>query len=308
MASILMDPFSGDVAAPAAAARAPGRPASALHWAIGLSLAVHAVALSMHFKFPEAFVLQAPPQLEVVLVNAKTREKPKQADVLAQANLDRGGNTDEKRVAKSAAPVLPQVETGDSVKRAQKRVQELEQKQRELLTQATPAPQTLVPKVPDPKPVETPPQQPQLSGVDMAASALAIARMEAQIARQTEEYSKRPRKAFVGARAAEVRYAQYVEDWRQKVERIGNLNYPSEARGRIYGSLQLTVEINSDGSLRSVQIDRPSGQKVLDQAAERIVKLGAPFAAFPPDVRKDTDILVITRTWTFTPGDKLRSD
>jgi protein TonB len=307
VASVLMDPMDGG-ADPRLSPDGFRRSVNVLYAAIGASVAVHAVALSLHFKFPASFVMQAPPQLEVVLVNAKTKEKPKQADVLAQANLDRGGNTDDKRVAKSAAPVLPQTEQGDVVKRAQKRVHELEQKQRELLTAAKPTPTAVVPRVPDPKKVDTPPPQPQLSGVDMAASALAIARMEAQIARQTEEYNKRPRRAFVGARAQEVRYAQYVEDWRQKIERIGNLNYPSEARGRIYGSLQLTVEINSDGSLRSVQIDRPSGHKVLDQAAERIVQLGAPYAAFPPDVRKDTDILVITRTWTFTQSDQLRSD
>jgi protein TonB len=308
VASVLTEPMGGGVA-PQLPASGPRTPLNVLHAAIGASIVVHAIVLSIHFKLPEALVFQAPPQLEVVLVNAKTKEKPKNADVLAQANLDRGGNTDEKRVAKTAAPVLPQVEQGDDVKRAQRRVQELEQKQKELLAATKPQQAAIAERVPDPKPVETPPQpQPQLSGVDMAASALAIARMEAQIARQTEQYNKRPRRAFVGARAQEVRYAQYVEDWRQKIERIGNLNYPAEARGRIYGSLQLTVEVNSDGSLRSVHIDRPSGQKVLDRAAERIVHLAAPYAVFPPDVRKDTDILVITRTWTFTPGDKLRSD
>jgi protein TonB len=200
--------------------------------------------------------------------------------------------------------VLPQAERGDDAKRAARRVQELEAKQKQLLAQAK-SPQTVAAPEPDPKPVETPQPVP---GTDLAASALAIARMEAQIARQVEEYNKRPRKAFVGARAAEVRYAQYVEDWRQKIERVGNLNYPTEAKGRVYGSLQVTVEINSDGTLRSVQIDRPSGQRVLDRAAERIVNLAAPYAAFPPDVRKDTDILVITRTWTFAPGDKLQSE
>ena len=84
-----------------------------------------------------------------------------------------------------------------------------------------------------------------MSGTELSESALLIARMEAQIARQIEEYNKRPRKAFVGARAAEVRYALYAEDWRQKIERIGNLNYPESARGRVYGSLRLTVSINS---------------------------------------------------------------
>ena len=275
----------------------------AMQYAIAISLAVHAFVLSVHFKFPEAFTLRMPPQLEVVLVNAKTTTKPKDAQVLAQANLDRGGNTDEDRRAKTPAPVLPHAERGDDTKRAARRVQELEAKQRQLLAQAK-SKETVAAPEPDPKPVETP----QPVGTDLAASALAIARMEAQIARQVEEYNKRPRKAFVGARAAEVRYAQYVEDWRQKIERVGNLNYPAEAKGRVYGSLQVTVEINSDGTLRNVQIDRPSGQHVLDRAAERIVKLAAPYAAFPPDVRKDTDILVITRTWTFAPGDKLQSD
>jgi protein TonB len=100
----------------------------------------------------------------------------------------------------------------------------------------------------------------------------------------------------------------YVEDWRQKVERIGNLNYPEGARGRIYGSLRVTVSIKSDGSLDDIQVDRPSEHKVLNEAALKIVRLAAPYAAFPPEIRKDTDILVITRTWTFAPGDRLYND
>ena len=148
----------------------------------------------------------------------------------------------------------------------------------------------------------------QVSGADLAESALIIARMEAQIARQIDEYNKRPRKTFVGARAAEVRYALYVEDWRQKIERIGNLNYPEGARGRINGSLRLTVSINSDGTLAAMDLEQSSGYKVLDAAAQQIVRLAAPYAKFPPDIRKETDILVITRTWHFARGDKVFSD
>jgi protein TonB len=136
-------------------------------------------------------------------------------------------------------------------------------------------------------------------------SALALARMEAQIARRIEEYNKRPRKQFVGARAAESRFAQYVEDWRLKIERVGNLNYPDGARGRIYGSLRLTVSLKPDGSIEDVQIDRPSEFRILNDAALKIVRLAAPFGPFPPEIRKDTDLLVITRTWTFAPGDRL---
>lgn len=302
----MANPF-GAVGMTAPLSAPTGRQLTVLQVAVGASLLLHALALSLHFKFPESLALKTPPQLEVVLVNAKSKERPKNPDVLAQANLDRGGNSEEKRHAKTPVPVLPQVERGDDAVRAQRRVQELEATQRELLTAAKEAAPKVTAREPEPKPVTAPPQ-PAVSGTDLAATALAIARMEAQIARQVEEYNKRPRKVHVGARAAEVRYAQYVEDWRLKIERVGNLNYPSEARGRVYGNLQVTVEINADGSVRSFQLDRPSGKPVLDRAAGRIVALAAPFAPFPPDVRKDTDILVITRTWTFAPGDKLQSD
>jgi protein TonB len=147
--------------------------------------------------------------------------------------------------------------------------------------------------------------QPELSGQELAASALAIAHMEAQISRQTEEYQKRPIRKFIGSSAQEYRFAQYVEDWRLKVERIGNLNYPEDARGRVYGSLVLMVSIKSDGSLDSVEVQRSSGHAILDRAAERIVRMASPYARFPENIKRDTDILVITRTWTFAPGDKL---
>ena len=108
------------------------------------------------------------------------------------------------------------------------------------------------------KPEPAPEPAKPLSGADLVNSALALARLEAQIARQVDEYNKRPRKAFVGARAVESRFAQYVEDWRLKIERIGNLNYPDSARGRIYGSLRLTISIKPDGSVDDVQITRAS--------------------------------------------------
>ena len=86
---------------------------------------------------------------------------------------------------------------------------------------------------------------------------------------------------------------------------MGTLNYPAEARGKLYGQLRLTVTIRPDGSVESIDLDRSSGLKVLDQAAFRIVQMAGPFAAFPPEIRKDTDLLVITRTWFFDRGDKV---
>jgi protein TonB len=273
--------------------------------ALALSISLHAVALSVHFKLPDLIRDRyASPSLEVVLVNSKTRAKPVKPDVLAQVNLDGGGNTDENRRAKTPLPVLMESEAGADTKRAAQRVQELEAQQRKMMTRLQAAKTVAVAEQPKvPTAVQVP--QPQVSGQDLATKALAIARMEAQISRQIEEYNKRPRKAFIGARAREFRFAQYVEDWRLKVERIGNLNYPDGARGRVYGSLVLTVSIKANGSLDAVEVRQSSGHQILDRAAERIVKMASPYASFPADIKRDTDILVITRTWTFAPGDKL---
>jgi protein TonB len=275
--------------------------------ALAASIILHAVLLSVRFGLPDPTKRPLPPQtLDVVLVNSKSASKPVAPDVVAQTNLDGGGNTDENRRAKTPLPVTRETERGEDIKRARKRVQDLEAKQRQLLSQLQPAPASVPVEAPKPAPSETPP--PPVSGVDLMSSALALARMEAQIARQVDEYNKRPRKQFVGARAAESRFAMYVESWRQKIERIGNLNYPEEARGRVYGSLRVTVAIKPDGSVDEIQIDRPSEHRMLNEAALKIVRLGAPYAPFPPEIRKDTDLLVITRTWTFAPGDKLYNE
>ena len=133
-------------------------------------------------------------------------------------------------------------------------------------------------------------------------------RLEAQIAKDMDAYQKRPKRRFIGARAEEYRFARYVEDWRLKVERIGNLNYPEAARSqKLYGSLLLTTGIRADGSIESIVVERSSGKRVLDLAAAHIVQMGGPYSPFPPDIRRDTDILYITRTWTFAPGDSLTS-
>ncbi|MBE0623633.1 MAG: energy transducer TonB [Burkholderiales bacterium] len=273
--------------------------------ALGLSILIHAVVLSIQFKLPGIILDKfASPSLEVVLVNSKTRAKPVKADVLAQANLDGGGNTDEMRRAKTPLPVLKEAEPGADTKRAAQRVRELEAQQLKMMTRLKAEKSVVAPVQAAPVPATQAPQPP-VSGQELATNALALARMQAQIARQIEEYNQRPRKTFVGSRAQEYRFAQYVEDWRLKVERIGNLNYPDSARGKVYGSLVLTVSIKADGSLENVEVNRSSGHQILDRAAERIVKMASPYADFPANIKRDTDILVITRTWTFAPGDKL---
>ncbi len=275
-----------------------------LTYAIGASIVLHGIVLAIHFKLPETLRNQFSDQrLDVVLVNAKTRERPVKADVLAQANLDRGGNVDESRRAKSSLPVTEPREPGRDLTQAQRRVRELEAQQQQLLAQAREA-QARASAAP-----ATPAEQtaPQPSGRDLADLALAAIRLQAQIDRQIEEYQKRPRKKFIGANAAEYRFAQYEEDWRAKVERFGTVNYPAEARGKLYGNLRLTVTIKPDGNVESIELDRSSGLKVLDNAAFKIVRMAAPYGAFPASIRRDTDLIVITRTWFFDRGDKFWS-
>ena len=268
------------------------------------SLALHAVLLSIHFKLPDAIKRGATNTLEVVLVNAKSARKPDKAQARAQANLDGGGNTDENRRAKTPLPASQQAQPGDSLLEAQRRVQELEAQQQKLLTQAKS--QKVIQA--EARRSEAQPEQASVSGADLAQSALAIARMEAQIARQIEDYNKRPRKKFIGARTEEFAAAQYLEDWRLKVERIGNLNYPEAAKGKLYGTLLLYVEIKADGSLERVEVQRSSGHRILDEAALRIVRMAAPYGFFSADLKRQTDIVAFARTWVFTRADQLQSE
>jgi protein TonB len=240
--------------------------------------------------------------MDVVLVNARSTTKPLKADALAQANLDGGGNTDQKLRARSP---FPSVETKNDpsreLKAAEARVKQLEAEAKQLMTQMQS--KAMVAQV-QPAPQET--AKPDAQARDLIERSLEIERLEAQIRREHQAYQERPKKKFVGARAEEYRFAQYVDGWRQKVERIGNLNYPGEARSRkIYGSLLLTVAIKADGEVEAVEITRSSGHKILDQAAVRIVRLASPFERFPDNIRRDTDVLHITRTWTFTRADQM---
>ncbi|HLX81494.1 MAG TPA: TonB family protein [Burkholderiales bacterium] len=270
---------------------------------IGVSIVLHAVLMTIHFSFPDALRWKSDSQpLEVILVNAKTQEKPSRAKALAQANLDGGGNIDEKRRAASPLPVTNPRDPGRDLAETQRRQRELEAQQQRLLAQS----RELGSKIPAEAQREASEEaSPQVSGRDVADRSLAMLQLQAQIARQTQAYQERPRKRFIGANAREYRFSQYEEEWRAKIERVGTINYPAEARGKIYGTLRLTVTIRPDGSVESIDLDRSSGLKMLDQAAFRIVQMAAPFAAFPAEIRKDTDLLVITRTWFFAQGDKV---
>jgi periplasmic protein TonB len=276
--------------------------------ALVLSVLVHAaVVFGIAFKVPPAPVpVEEQKGLEVVLVNARSEPAPQTPDTLAQHNLDGGGDTDQKRRGRTPLPVVRDQKPDAEVELAMRRVEKLEREARELMTQTMP--QTPAETVPPPQNSVAPaePEAPvRLSATDIMQRSFEIARLEGQIARDMDSQQQRPRRRFVGARTKEYRFARYIEDWRQKIQRVGDLNYPQAARDqRLHGSLVVTVAIKADGSVERVEVNRPSGQSVLDEAARRIVELAAPFGAFPPDIARDTDVLHITRTWTFTPADR----
>jgi periplasmic protein TonB len=276
--------------------------AASMQVALVASLALHAfVVIGLGIRWLPIPKWDAPHNvMDVVLVNARSTEKPQKADALAQANLAGGGNTDQKQRASTPFPNVEPRPASPEMRAAEARVKQLENEAKELMTRMKAKAQV---------PVESPAESAKkadLEARDLVDKSLEIARLEAQIRRDHIAYQERPKRKFIGARTEEYRFAQYVDTWRQKVERVGNLNYPNEARARkIYGSLLLTVAIKSDGEVEAVEVTRSSGHKVLDQAAVRIVRLSSPFERFPGDIRRDTDILHITRTWTFTRGEQV---
>jgi len=262
-----------------------------LLWALALSVGVHLSILALRFANPELYrQITAAPPLEVVLVNARSDKRPANAQAHAQVNLDGGGASEQGRRS-SPLPNSARVADGESLEDAQRTVAQLEQEQRELLAALTSARNqaSVQPRRPDPH-----------AGQAQARTAQQLARMQAEIAKEISDYQKRPRVHHFMPSVSEYRFARYFEDWRTRVEKIGNEHYPDAARGKIYGTLRMTVIIDRYGTLVDAVIEQSSGSAVLDSAARRIVKLSAPFPPFPPDMARDTDRLEITRSWIFT--------
>lgn len=276
--------------------------------AVLLSLILHAaIILGVRFVKPEPIRAMNTVMLDVVLMNSKTEEAPKQSDVLAQTNLDGGGNTDErKQRAKTPLPPKPDILPSKKLDLAEAKQKQLEREADHLFKEIQ-----VKSKKNEVFLQENSQRQAAKQSFDRESllnQAKEIARLEGEIAQQYHAYQTRPRRAFFGGRAKEARFAHYVEEWRMKIERIGNLNYPQAAREQeIYGKLILSVEIHADGRLGKLSIERSSGHDVLDEAAKKIVKMAAPYARFSDDLAKDYDILTIVRTWSFTKENALHT-
>ena len=267
--------------------------------AVVISLLVHALLLAVRFAAPEPVRFKpVDPGLEVILVNARHEKKPVKAEALAQANLDGGGNADAGR-AKSPLPNLKKSEDGDNIKAARRRVAELEEQQKILAQNAKQTPN----KAPRTTPQDTPSAAPPTPAApDDNENARALARAEAEINRQIEDYNKRPRKTQITPSTREVGYAMYYSQLQKRIENIGTLNFPQQNGKKLYGELVVYIPVFQDGTIYDREggprVERSSGNPALDEAALRIVRRAAPFGRFPDNMRtsgKDDVWEIITR-------------
>ncbi|MFZ4757375.1 MAG: energy transducer TonB [Burkholderiaceae bacterium] len=264
-----------------------------LGFALIASLVLH--ALVMFARFAPPLPIKVNPndaRLEVVLLNAQTATRPLTPDVLAQTNQEGGGEHERGR-AKSPLPAEASARDGTSLIEQRRRIEQLETRQRELMTLAQ-GPRA--PVVPD-RPSDAAPRPDANDREDLQS---VMTRMQAEIARNVEDYNKRPKRLTYGVNAVGVNYARYVADWATKIERIGTERYPPESRGRHYDSLIITAEIDKHGNVIDVVINKKSKYEALNRVVKQIVYAGQPYERFPPEMAREGDILQIVRTWTFT--------
>ena len=267
---------------------------NALCWGLALSLLIHALVLIWK---PELIGPSRPPTapMNVVLVNTFTEQAPLAATVVAQDNLDGGGQTEQARIASNPLPRVGLEDKDLSLLELTRQRQQLERQQEQLLKTLTgiwqARPNQMRSDNDEPSPMAGPDEVDQRSLEQNARIAALIDRVE--------RYNQRPRKFFDAPSATASPFAGYVDAWRLRIEQTGSEHYPEGAPG---GDLQATVTIAADGSVIDIALDRPSDDARLNQAVRRIIELAQPFAPFPDQLSSRIDQLVITRTWQFTPG------
>ena len=262
--------------------------ALALHAAVGLG-----IGFVLDFK-PLTHPLET---LDVVLVNWRSESKPDEADFLAQASQQGGGeSTEASRPSQENTGTSPGLVDGEDlfdqqeqmsrVKDAAREQILIEEENTEFTQQITAIEQ---------------PETPLPSAATLMQESMRMAKLQPGIQRNRESQSKLPRRKWISANTREYEFAAYMQAWVAKVERVGNLNYPEEVRRlKLVGDLIMTVGINIDGSVESIDIRRSSGLPQLDQAATRIVRLAGPYSPLPNHINETVDVLHITRTWRFS--------
>lgn len=286
--------------------KASGRQPDVLTMALFAAAALHAlIILGISFE-PFLNELRTPRSLEVILVQEKTdSERPDEAEYLAQTAQDGGGQSDDNNrptspftsdldaAADGVAPVPVEASAPDIT---------------------APSDATVITSIlgtnlvnSDEQDRENITEQTQV-GTVIIEQNLDIASLAAEIEKQQEEFARRPKKSFLNARTQEASSAEYMFRWVERVERIGNLNYPEDIRkSELTGALVLTVGIYKNGEIESILIDESSGHSLLDASAKQLVSVAGPFEPLTGELAKETDILYITRTWEFQSSNSVIS-
>jgi len=263
-----------------------------------MALGLHAfVLLGIGFVLDFRPVTHPLESLDVVLVNWQSESAPDEADFLAQASQQGGGeSTEASRPSQEYAGTSPAPAEGEDPLNQQEQTSTVADAAREqILVESEDA--TLTQQVT----MMEQPEHPVPSAASLMQESMTMARLQPGIQRNRESQSKLPRRKWISANTREYEFAAYMQAWVAKVERVGNLNYPEEVRRlKLVGDLVMTVGIKLDGSVESIDIRRSSGLPQLDQAATRIVRLAAPYSPLPDHIRATVDVLHITRTWRFS--------
>lgn len=272
--------------------------------AIAVSVLVHGALLAVRFAAPDSFKFKpSDPGLEVILVNAKHDRKPVKAEALAQANLDGGGKDAEGR-ARSFLADTGKHQNGESLKAMQRRIEELDRQQQQLLAQLNKKSKHTVAQTKNLKSKDA--QQPKQNGKDEVDSESEIHRTAAELAKDIQDYNKRPQKSFLSPSTLEAGHAMYYKMLQERVEKYGTLNFPQKNGKKLYGELVLSIPIFQDGSIYKkdggIRIEKSSNNDALDAAAIRIVERSAPFGKFPQNMRTigRDDVWIVVTKFKFT--------
>jgi len=262
-----------------------------------MALGLHAVIL-----LGVGFVLDFKPlthpleTLDIVLVNWRSETTPEEADFLAQASQQGGGeSTEASRPSQEYSGASPgSAEGEDPLDQEEQAANVADAARQQILVETDDNEFTQqITAIAQPEPLLP-------SAATLMQESMTMARLQPGIQRDRESKSKLPRRKWISANTKEYEYAAYNQAWVAKVERVGNINYPEEIRRKkLVGELLMTVGINQDGSVESIDVLRSSGKLELDQAAIRIVRLAAPYSPLPEQIKANVDVLHITRTWRF---------
>jgi protein TonB len=268
------------------------RKLSTLQIALLGSLGFHAALLGIQRSNPQAFdrIFQDTP-LEVILVNARSKEEPAKAQAIAQATLAGGGELEKGR-ATSPLPPSATVELGESIESSRKQIEQLQEQQRQLLTRLRQQMEAL--PAPDPQQEAKTPD-----GKSAAEQRRQLLQLTAEIEKRINEENSRPKKRYISPATKEAAYAMYYDRLRRKIEERGTHNFPENRGAKLYGELVVVLTVDALGRVVDAEVAVPSQSTLLDKRALAIVKAAAPFGPFTSTMRREADQLEITSRFTF---------